>query len=74
MTRHKKEIMKRLYEIELQIEDGYLHAGWLDALYSEAEKLQEELAHLMHYDSYMAYLMDERWVQLAMNDPNVLFV
>ncbi len=69
MTRQKKEIIKKIGEIEdfIQVDEalgcGFAPAHFYDPLYEEIHKLQEELAHLSHYDSYMEMMMDGRWMK-----------
>lgn len=68
MTRQKKEILKKIWEIEEFIatdeEMGYGFAP-VDAYDSEYEKiyeLQEQLAELQHYDSAEDMLNDTRYM------------
>ena len=66
MTRQKKEIIKKIDEIERFIEvDTQLGCGFAPAdFYAPLEQqiwdLQEELARLSHYPDAMAMLMDTR--------------
>jgi len=66
MTRQKKEILKKIDEIETWIAvDEELGCGFAPAnAYAELEKeiykLQEELAHLQHYTSVEEMFFDSR--------------
>ena len=66
MTRHKKEIMKKLDAIELQIIcDREMGCGaapehFYDSLYDEQDRLLEELAHLRKYETIWDMFYDER--------------
>jgi len=66
MTRQKKEILKKIDEIETWIAvDEELGCGFAPAnAYAEMEqeiyKLQEELAHLRHYASVEEMFFDSR--------------
>ncbi len=66
MTRQKKELLKKIDEIETWIAvDEELGCGFAPAnAYAELEKeiykLQEELAHLQHYASVEEMFFDTR--------------
>lgn len=69
MTRQKREIMRKMEEIEnfIRVDEelgcGFAPAGFYDELEERIWNLGEELARLSHYDSYMDYLMDDRGLQ-----------
>lgn len=66
MNRQKKELLKQIRELETWIEIdmemgcGFVPPGAYDGMYKEIYRLQEELAHLMHYESAMEMFYDER--------------
>lgn len=66
MTRQKKEIMRRIDEIENfiaadeQLGCGFAPVNFYEPLEREAWDLREELARLMHYDNAMEMMMDTR--------------
>ena len=66
MTRQKKEIMKRIDEIQnfIAVDEelgcGFAPAGFYDDLYRQIYDLQEQLAHLSHYGSVEEMMMDSR--------------
>ena len=66
MTRQKKKIIKQIEQIEMEIRAdeelgcGMAPAGAYDKAYEQIEKLQDELAHLMHYENSMEMLYDTR--------------
>ena len=66
MTRQKKEIVKKIDEMERWIAAdeelgcGFALAGAYDGMYQEIYRLQEELAHLQHYASVEDMLYDAR--------------
>ena len=66
MTRQKKEIIRRINEIEkfIAVDEalscGFAPAGFYDSLEEEAWDLQEQLAHLSHYSSAVEMMMDTR--------------
>lgn len=66
MTRQKKELHKKIQEIEnfiavdTELGCGFAPAGFYDHLYAEIEGLQEQLAHLSHYGSALEMMMDTR--------------
>lgn len=66
MTRQKKEIIKKIEEIEMAIDIdidlgfGYVPEGGHDRLYHEIYLLNEELAHLRHYANAKEMCDDER--------------
>lgn len=57
MTRQKKEIIRKIEEIykwiavDEELGCGMAPAGAYDSLYQEIAELDEELAHLMHFES-----------------------
>lgn len=69
MTRQKKEIRRKMEEIEnfIRVDEelgcGFAPAGAYDSEYQKIWELGEELARLSHFDSYMDYLMDDRGLQ-----------
>lgn len=69
MTRQKREIMRKMEEIEnfIRVDEelgcGFAPAGFYDDLEEQIWNLGEELARLSHFDSYMDYLMDDRGLQ-----------
>ena len=73
MTRQKKEIIRKIQELdrELAIDEalsfGCAPDGAYDVFYDAINKLQEELAHLCHFDTYIDYVMDPRW-RVGMED------
>lgn len=66
MTRQKKEILKKIDNIELQILcDKEMGCGeapdhFYDRLYEEQDRLFEELAHLRKYKTAWDMFYDER--------------
>ena len=66
MTRQKKEIMKKINEIEefiavdQQLGCGFAPAEAYDSLYQQIWKLNEELARLSHYPDAMTMMHDTR--------------
>ena len=66
MTRQKKEIVKKIDEMERWIAAdeelgcGFAPAGVYDGMYQEIYRLQEELARLQHYASVEDMLYDTR--------------
>ena len=58
MTRQKKEVIKKIDDLEQWIEVdeelgcGFTPAGAYDETYREIDRLAEELAHLQHFASY----------------------
>ncbi|MBR0366377.1 MAG: hypothetical protein IJH94_06215, partial [Clostridia bacterium] len=66
MTRQKKEILKKINEIEtwIMVDEelgcGFAPPGAYDHLYEEIYELKEQLAKLMHYDSVEAMYLDGR--------------
>ena len=75
MTRQRKELLKKIEEIEISIDIdiqlgfGYDPPGAHDSMYEEIYRLQEELAHLRHYDSFLEMCMDERGKTLDLDLP-----
>ena len=66
MTRQKKEIMKKMDEIEefiavdMELGCGFAPPNAYDDLYTRIWLLHEELARLSHYGSAMEKMMDTR--------------
>ncbi|RKI71772.1 hypothetical protein D7V91_00125 [bacterium 1xD42-67] len=66
MTRQKKEIIKKIDDLEQWIAAdeelgcGFAPAGAYDGMYQEIYQLQEELAHLQHYTTLEDMLYDTR--------------
>ena len=66
MTRQKKELIKRIDQIEAFISAdsalgaGFAPAGFYEPLEQEAYRLQEQLAHLSHYSSVEEMIYDTR--------------
>ena len=66
MTRQKKEIIKKIEEIEIfiaadeELGCGFAPAGAYDDLYKKIDGLQEQLAKLQHYDSVEEMMLDPR--------------
>ena len=66
MTRQKKEIIRKIDEMEQWIEVdeeigcGFAPAGAYDETYQEIDRLREELAQLQHYASVEDMLYDTR--------------
>lgn len=67
MTRQKKEIIRKIEEIEnfinadQELGCGFAPAGFYDPLYEEVYSLETELAHLRGFDSVEAMMMDQRY-------------
>jgi hypothetical protein len=74
MTRQKREIMRKMEEIEnfIRVDGelgcGFAPAGFYDELDEQIWNLGEELARLSHFDSYMDYLMDDRGLQACADE------
>lgn len=66
MTRQKKEILKKIDEIQnfIAVDEelgcGFAPAGFYDELYERIWKLQEQLAKLSHYESVEEMMADTR--------------
>lgn len=66
MTRQKKEIVKKIGEMEqwIAVDEelgcGFAPTGAYDGMYQEIYRLQEELARLQHYASVEDMLYDTR--------------
>lgn len=69
MTRQKKEIIRKIDEIEAFIHAdeelgcGFAPAGFYDPLYEQIYALEGELAQLSHYGSVEEMYMDDRWMR-----------
>ena len=69
MTRQKKELIKKIDEIyafigaDEELGCGFAPAGFYEPLEREADRLNEELAHLRHYENGMEMMMDMRGCQ-----------
>ena len=67
MNRQKKELLKKIEELETWIAAdtelgcGFAPPGAYDKAYGEIYALQEKLAHLRHYNTVEDMLYDERW-------------
>lgn len=67
MTRQKKEILKKIDEIEnfvqadMELGCGFAPVGFYDPLYEQIGKLQEKLAELSHYSNVNEMLYDTRY-------------
>lgn len=76
MTREKKEILKKIEEIEFHIGVdkefgcGFAPVGAYDEAYKEIDRLYEKLAHLRHYNSAGEMMYDERGYSF---DPEIPF-
>lgn len=74
MTRQKKEIIKKIEEIEIFIATdeelgcGFAPAGAYDDLYKKIDELQEQLAKLQHYGSVEEMMLDLRGISPAEMD------
>ena len=70
MTRQKKEIIRKMDEIERfigadeELGCGFAPAGFYQPLEEELASLGEELAHLRGYSSEMEMLMDTMGLEL----------
>ena len=66
MSRQKKEIIKKIDQIRMgiQIDEefgcGMAPVGAYDRAYAEIASLEEELAHLMHYENANEMFFDPR--------------
>ena len=66
MTRQRKELLKKINEIEtwIKVDEafgcGFTPPDAYDSLYEEIYELKEQLAKLMHYDSVEAMYLDGR--------------
>lgn len=66
MTRQKKEILKKIEEIDnfigvdMALGCGFAPTGFYDPLYEEIHGLEEQLAKLRHYSSRDEMLHDLR--------------
>ena len=79
MTRQKKEIKRKINEIETEIavdealSYGCHPADAYDWLYEQIDKLNEQLAKLRHYGSAMEMLFDPRGQDWNDLDPDLPF-
>ncbi len=75
MTRQKKELLKKIEEIDISIQIdiqlgfGYDPPGAHDSMYDKMDRLRKELAHLRHYESAQEMYMDERGKTLDLDLP-----
>ena len=75
MTRHKKELLRQIQQMERSIETdtqlglGYAPPGAFDRAYEKIYELREKLAHLRHYASAEEMLCDTRGQVLNMDLP-----
>ena len=66
MTREKKELLKKIEEMEtwiavdIELGCGFAPPGAYDGMYQEIYRLQEKLAHLRHYKTVEDMMYDER--------------
>ena len=66
MTRQKKEIIKKIGQIHMwicvdeELGCGMAPSGAYDKAYQEIAELEEELAHLMHYENANEMFFDSR--------------
>ena len=66
MTRQKKEIIRKIDEIEAfigadtELGCGFAPAGFYEPLEREVDRLIEELASLRHFENGLAMMMDPR--------------
>ncbi len=80
MTRQKKEILKKIADIEEWIAAdeemgcGFAPASFYDLLYEEIHKLEEQLAKLMHYDSVLEMYHDNRWMKGQQDAEKMIFI
>lgn len=71
MTRQKKELVKKIEEIngiiaaEEEMGCGFTPADWFKPLEEQIYKLQEQLAKLSHYNSVEEMLFDCRGCELG---------
>lgn len=69
MTRQKKEIIKKIEQIRIgiwideELGCGMAPPGAYDKAYQEIAKLEEELAHLMHYENANEMYFDSRGME-----------
>ncbi len=79
MTRQKKELIKKIDEIErfiavdTELGCGFAPAGAYDALYEQIYELNRQLAELSHYNSVEEMLFDDRAYRGYMQDDAVPF-
>lgn len=70
MTRQKKELVKKIEEIEMfmraeeEMGCGFTPVDWFKPLEEQIYKLQEQLAKLSHYNSVEDMLYDNRGFEL----------
>ncbi len=66
MNREKKELLKKIEEMEtwiaadIELGCGFAPPGAYDGMYQEIYRLQEKLAHLRHYKTVEDMMYDER--------------
>ena len=66
MTRQKKEILKKISDlqdwiaVDQELGCGFAPTDAYDDMYDEIYRLEGELAHLQHYESTEAMLYDTR--------------
>ena len=67
MTRQKKELIRKIDEIERfigadqELGCGFAPTGFYDPLYEEVYSLETEFAHLRGFESVEAMMMDQRY-------------
>lgn len=80
MTRQKKEIIKKIDEMErfiqadMELGCGFAPVGAYDGMYEEIYKLQEQLASLSHYSSVEEMLYDTRGQEALYNNGVIPFM
>lgn len=74
MTRQKKEILRKMNEIDefirvdQELSCGFAPVNAYESMEERLWELGEELARLSHFDSYMDYLMDSRGLQACADE------
>ena len=80
MTRQKKEICRKIEEIELWIKIdeemgcGFAPPGAYDSMYERIHELEEQLAKLRHYDSVEDMYHDDRWMRAQVGAEELPFI
>lgn len=79
MTRQKKELIRRMDEIEgfieadIELGCGFYPEGAYSEMEEEHSRLYEELAHLRGYPDGMTMMMDPRGLTGYYADPEIPF-
>ena len=79
MTRQKKEILRKIEEIDsfigadMALGCGFAPAHFYDELYEEIHQLEEQLAKLRHYTDLDAMMNDPRGCIPYEEDPDLPF-